>query len=150
MMKIFAAVFFSLVCLASLFSQSPVLLKDINPAAGFSSNPSNFTSIGKRVFFSLFQDNYRSMLWSSDGTAGQTNPIDQIHQISPKYYSQIVYFDSAAYFFRQIQTTSEFFRLNSDDLSRERLDSFSVGIYASYNGASSSICVFNNKTGQTH
>ncbi|MBW2457361.1 MAG: hypothetical protein JRI68_22830 [Deltaproteobacteria bacterium] len=47
------------------------LVKDIDPAPGVGSNPSELTSFANRVFFSA-SEGYEIELWSTDGTSQQT------------------------------------------------------------------------------
>src|SRR5262249_18091383 len=81
-------------------STGTVLVKDIGPGSGFSSNPSFLTPVGSTLYFSAFDA--ATELWKSDGTTPGTVMVKRINTADPALHgsrpSALTSFNGNLYF----------------------------------------------------
>lgn len=59
-------------------AEGTVLVKDINPAPGVGSAPTDFTVFNGQLYFSVTAANGRKRLWKTDGTADGTTLVSEV------------------------------------------------------------------------
>ena len=98
------------------------LLMDINPGPA-SSNPSDFSTIGQKTYFSADNGRHGEELWMSDGTPEGTIRLTDINEGSKNSSPRDIVEGPDGIYFSAIQDKvgRELWRLNDDDQSTTRI-----------------------------
>ncbi|MEP6675978.1 MAG: ELWxxDGT repeat protein [Ferruginibacter sp.] len=119
----FYTLLLALLISAGAFAQSPVLVKDINANiadAASGSNPNNGFILNGKLYFAATDYQGREP-WKTDGTSSGTVIIKDILSNVPNYSSNphsMVGFGSTTYFFTGDSSSSQLWKIGTDDSAR--------------------------------